>query len=349
IPLHHKTELLVRKIISFLSHTDVKQSGKFLMVFLLLSTVEDSADPLTEAFMTFYQELKGLEYMVICIGAGPYQRSKDVLHARGLSEEALNKCVSNLTLQMVNGTIIKLKSVTQFSERLLPSVGHSTVPKEDSMAALEILCENECKDTGIEKDADKFTNFLKEREVFYQGGKVSWWNFYFSSENYTDFIRRDSYEKLEHVIVSSFNSANQSPVKIINLYHHPRCGGTTLAMHILWDLRKRFRCAVLKNKPSDFGTQLTTLLICGANSDTGYLPVLLLMDDFEEQEKVSFLQKVIQAAITDKCIRYITPLVIILNCMRSQNPDESSTINLLNNISLKHMLSVKEQRAFDQK
>lgn len=56
------------------------------------------------------------------------------------------------------------------------------------MAALEILCENECKDTGIEKDADKFTNFLKEREeFFYRGGKVveSWWNFYFSSENYT--------------------------------------------------------------------------------------------------------------------------------------------------------------------
>ncbi|XP_072710362.1 sterile alpha motif domain-containing protein 9-like [Ciconia boyciana] len=346
----------VRKMISFLSHKDVKQNGKFLIVFLLLSTVEDSVDPLTETFMTFYQELKGLEYMAcICIGAGTYQRWKDLLHARGISEEALsNKCVSNLTLQMVNGTIIKLNSVTQSSERLLPSVGHSTIllkKKEDCMAALEILCENECKDTGIEKDADKFQNFLKEREEdFYRGGKVSWWNFYFSSENYTsDFIRRDSYEKLEHLILSSSNSANQSPVKIINLYHHPGCGGTTLAMHILWDLRKRFRCAVLKNKPSDFGTQLTTLLTCGANDDTGYLPVLLLVDDFEEQENVYFLQKEIQAAITEKCIRYVTPLVIILNCMRSQNPDESSTINSLNSISLKHMLSEKEQRAFDQK
>ncbi|NXK02043.1 SAM9L protein, partial [Herpetotheres cachinnans] len=346
----------VRKMISFLLHKDVKQSGKFLIVFLLLSTVEDSVDPLTETFMTFYQELKGLEYMAcICIGAGTYQRWKDLLHARGISEETLSKkCVSNLTLQMVNGTIVKLNSVTQSSERLLPSVGHSTVllkKKEDSMAALEILCENECKDTGIEKDADKFNKFLKKQEEdFYRGGKASWWNFYFSSEKYTsDFVRRDGYEKLEHLIVSSSNSANQSPVKIINLYHHPGCGGTTLAMHILWDLRKRFRCAVLKNKSSDFGTQLTTLLTCGANDDTGYLPVLLLVDDFEDQENVYFLQKEIQAAITEKCIRYVTPLVIILNCMRSQNPDESSTINFLNSISLKHMLSEKEQRAFDQK
>ncbi|XP_032847254.2 sterile alpha motif domain-containing protein 9-like [Tyto alba] len=346
----------VRKLISFLTHKDVKRSGKFLTVFLLLSTVEDSVDPLVETFVTFFQELKGLEYMVcICIGAGMYQRWRDLLHARGISEEALsNKCVSNLTLQMVNGTIIKLKSATQSSERLLPSVGHSTVllkKKEESMAALEILCENECKDTGIEKDADKFKNFLKEREEdFYRGGKVTWWNFYFSSENYTsDFIRRDGYEKLEHLIVSSSNSANQSPVKIINLYHHPGCGGTTLAMHILWDLRNRFRCAVLKNKPSDFGTQLTTLLTCGTNNDTGYLPVLLLVDDFEDQENVYFLQKEIQMAITEKCIQYVTPLVIILNCMRSQNPDENSTINFLNSISLKHMLSEKEQRAFDQK
>ncbi|XP_009080343.1 PREDICTED: sterile alpha motif domain-containing protein 9-like [Acanthisitta chloris] len=346
----------VRKMISFLSHKDIKQNGKFLIVFLLLSTVENSADPLIETFMTYYQELKGLENMVcICIGAGTYQQWKDVLLARGISEEALSKkCVSNLTLQMVNGTIIKLASDTQSSERLLPSVGCSNIllkRKDDSMTALEILCENECKDTRIEKDAVKFQNFLKVREEqFYRGGKVSWWNFYFSSEKYTsDFIKRDSYEKLEGLIVSSSNSADESPVKIINLYHHPGCGGTTLAMHILWDLRKKFRCAVLKNKPSDIGTQVTTLLTYGANDNTGYLPVLLLVDDFEEQENVYVLQKEIQAAIIEKGLRYANPVVIILNCMRSQNPDESSTIHIFNSVSLKHMLSEKEQRAFDQK
>ncbi|NXG56485.1 SAM9L protein, partial [Hemiprocne comata] len=346
----------VRKMISFLSHKDVKQSGKFLTVFLLLSKVEDAADPFIETFMTFYQELKGLDYMVcICIGPDTYQRWKDILHARGINEEALSeKCVSKLTLQMVNGTIIKSKSVTQSSIRLLPSVGLSTVllkKKEDSMAALEILCENECKDTEIEKDKDKFNVFIKEREEdFYRGGKVSWWNFYFSSEKYTsDFVRRDSYEKLADLIVSSSNNANQSPVKIINLYHHPGCGGTTLAMHILWNLRKQFRCAVLKNKASDFGTQLTTLLTCGATDDTGYLAVLLLVDDFEEQEYVDCLQKEIEVAITEKYIPYANPLVIILNCMRSQNPDESSRINSLNSVSLKHKLSEKEKRAFDQK
>ncbi|NXC50921.1 SAM9L protein, partial [Penelope pileata] len=346
----------VRKMISFLSHKDVKQSGKFLIVFLLLSRVEDPLDPLTETFVTFYQELKGLEGMVcICIGTGTYQRWKDLLHARGIREEALSsKSVSNLTLQMVNGTITKAKSVTKSSKRLLPSVGGSTTvlnKEDDFITALEILCENECKDTEIEKDEERFKKFMKEREKdFYRGGKVSWWNFYFSSENYTSvFIKRDRFENLENLIVSLSNSANQSPVEIVNLYHHPGCGGTTLAMHILWDLRKQFRCAVLKNKSGDFGTQLTALVTYGANNSSGYLPVLLLVDDFEDQENVYLLQKEIEEAITEKCIPYVNPLVIILNCMRSQNPDESSTINPLNSISLKQILSEKEQRAFDQK
>ncbi|XP_021243866.1 sterile alpha motif domain-containing protein 9-like [Numida meleagris] len=346
----------VRKMVSFLSHKDVKQSGKFLIVFLLLSRVENPLDPFTETFVTFYQELKGLEDTVcICIGTGTYQRWKDLLHARGIKEEELsNKCISNLTLEMVNGTITRAKSMTKSSKRLLPSVGGSTTllkKEEDFVEALEILCENECKDTEIEKDEEKFKKFMEEREKdFYRGGKVSWWNFYFSSENYTSvFIKRDRYENLENLIVSLSNSANQSPVQIVNLYHHPGCGGTTLAMHILWNLRKQFRCAVLKNKTGDFGTQLTTLVTYGANNNSGYLPVLLLVDDFEDQENVYLLQKEIEEAITEKCIPYVNPLVIILNCMRSQNPDESSTINSFNSISLKQILSEKEQRAFDQK
>ncbi|XP_065587311.1 sterile alpha motif domain-containing protein 9-like isoform X2 [Cyrtonyx montezumae] len=346
----------VRKMISFLSHKDVKQSGMFLIVFLLLSRVENPLDPFTETFVTFYQELKGLKDIIcICIGTGTYQRWKDLLHARGIREEELsNRSVSNLTLEMVNGTITRVKSMTKSSKRLLPSVGGSTTllkKEEDFIEALEILCENECKDTEIEKDEEQFKKFMTEREQdFYRGGKVSWWNFYFSYENYTsDFIKRDSYENLEKLIVSLSNSANQSPVETVNLYHHPGCGGTTLAKHILWNLRKQFRCAVLKNKTSDFGTQLTTLVTYGANNNSGYLPVLLLVDDFEDQENVYLLQKEIEEAITKKCIPYINPLVIILNCMRSQNPDESSTINLLNSISLKQNLSQKEQRAFDQK
>ncbi|KAJ7408565.1 HEPACAM family member 2 [Willisornis vidua] len=160
------------------------------------------------------------------------------------------------------------------------------------------------------------------------------------------------YEVIHHVPdqpQQDHQHANEPPVKIINLHHHPGCGGTTLSMHILWDFWKPFRYAVLKNKSGDTGTQVITLLTCGASNDTSYLPILLLVDDFEEQENVCVLQKEIQTAVTEKGLRYGKPVVIILNCMRSQNPDESSTINSLNSVSLKHEFLGKEQRAFDLK
>nr|XP_006139744.1 LOW QUALITY PROTEIN: sterile alpha motif domain-containing protein 9-like [Pelodiscus sinensis] len=349
----------VRKLISFLSNPDVLQRGKFLVVFLLLSEVEDPGDPLIETFCTFYQELEGLEDMLcICIGAQTFQLWKDLLEARFINPKDLTeRCVANLNLPAVNGTILKLKSMTQSSQRLLPCKGSSTVllkKEEDFMTALEILCENECADTDIEKDKTQFSEFIKSQEEnFYRGGKVTWWNFYFSSENYSSpFIKRDSYEKLEELIQSSSQSSTQTSTKVINLYHSPGCGGTTLAMHVLWELRKKFRCVVLKNKTVDFAeiaTQLTTLITYGATDQDDYLPILLLVDDFEEQENVYFLQREIQSAIVGKCIRYENPLVIIINCMRSQNPVESSKSSQSDSINLKHQLSSKEQRAFEKK
>ncbi|XP_062982747.1 sterile alpha motif domain-containing protein 9-like [Elgaria multicarinata webbii] len=350
----------VRKLISFLSHPDVMQRGKFLVMFLLLSKVEDPGDPMIETFCAFYQELKGLDDMLcICIGAQTYQCWKDLLQARFIEADTLaDRCISNLSLPMVNGTIQKLKSVTQTSQRLLPSKGFSSTvlskKEEDFLTALEILCENECKDTEIEKNKERFSEFKKNQEEhFYRGGKVSWWNFYFASESYClPFIKRDAYEKLEDLIETGSQFPKQSPTKIINLYHYPGCGGTTLAMHILWELRKKFRCAVLKNKTVDFaeiGTQLTTLIRYGTSNELDYFPVLLLVDDFEEQENVYLLQHAIQSAITAKGIIYENPLVIILNCMRSQNPGESAKSNSLNSIALKQKLNPKEQRAFEEK
>ncbi|XP_055974093.1 sterile alpha motif domain-containing protein 9 [Sorex fumeus] len=347
----------VRKLISFLTHEDVLPRGKFLVVFLLLSSVDDPRDPLIETFCAFYQDLKGLENILcICLNSHLCQRWKDLLEARLKipQDELANQCISALSLEEINGTILKLKSVTQPEKKFLPSVGSTTVllkKEEDIMTALEILCENECEGTLLEKDKNKFHTFktLKE-EDFYRGGKVSWWNFYFSLKHYSStFVKRDKYEKLKDMIQNS-DSPKSTCVKIIQLYHHPGCGGTTLAMHILWDLRNQFRCAVLKNKTVDFseiGKQITDLITYGT-SHQEYLPVLLLVDDFEEQENVYLLQSSIQKAISNKYIRYEKPLVIILNCMRSQNPQNCAK-NFSNSIALIQQLSPNEQRAFERK
>ncbi|XP_005882177.1 PREDICTED: sterile alpha motif domain-containing protein 9-like [Myotis brandtii] len=348
----------VRKLILFLTDENLMIRGKFLVVFLLLSPVESPGDPLIETFCAFYQALKGMESILcICVDSQIYQRWKDLLRARlTITDELTSHSISTLNLELINSTILKLKPVTQSSRRFLPSHGSSSVilekKEEDVLTALEILCENECKDTDIEKNESKFQEFKKTKEEhFYRGGKVSWWNFYFSSENYSlPFVKRDNYENLKGLIQCCAESPKPVFVKIINLYHHPGCGGTTLAMNVLWDLKKNFRCAVLKNKATDFeetGEQVTKLITYKATSHQDYIPVLLLVDDFEEQENVYILQNTIHSILVEKGLRYEKTLVIILNCMRSQNPDESA--KLADSIALKYQLSPKERRAFEAK
>ncbi|XP_072507587.1 sterile alpha motif domain-containing protein 9-like isoform X1 [Notamacropus eugenii] len=346
----------VRKLISLLTCEDIMQRGKFLVVFLLLSPVNDPKDPFIETFSTFYQELGGMDD-ILSISVDPQTGSqwKDLLEVRFSDTDLKNRCITTLSLEQLNGTILTLKPQTESPLRFLPSNGSSIVLQkkdEDSMTALEILCENECKGTDIEKDETKFTEFQKSKEEhFYLGGKVSWWNFYFSSENYSSpFIKRDSYQKLEEMIQSLANSPRETCAEVINLYHHPGCGGTTLAMHVLWELKSKFRCAVLKSKTSDFGdigTQVTTLLTYCSENQQHHLPVLLLVDDFEELEIVSDLCNHINSAIEEAYIQYETPLVIILNCMRSQRPEKDAKNP--DSVAVINKLSSKEQRAFYSK
>ncbi|XP_072880674.1 sterile alpha motif domain-containing protein 9-like isoform X2 [Hemitrygon akajei] len=339
----------VRRLVSFLCRPDIMPKGKFLVVFLLLAKVDDQRDPFLETFCSFYQELGGVEdIMCICGNEQTFLRWKDLMQCRCDSEEVTQRCVSALSLAEVNDTILKIKSVTRSTRRFLPSASSSSVvlkkKDEELMTALEILCENECKDTDIEKDQNKFKEFQKSKEEqFYRGGKASWWNFYFSTK--VPFIKRQSYDHLVELINVKSTSAT---CVIISLFHHPGCGGTTLAMHVLWDLRKKFRCAVLRNSKEDsleVGRQIVKLVTYG----TSCHPVLLLVDDFEEFKNVRMLQNSIQSAVAEKGLQFDTPVVIILNCMKSQDPVRSSKMMVLESIALKHQLTDAEQHSFESK
>ncbi|XP_068094567.1 sterile alpha motif domain-containing protein 9-like [Hyperolius riggenbachi] len=348
----------VRRLVSFLCRKDLMQPGKFLVVFLLLSPTEDQVDPMNEVFSAFYQELTGLSDMLcICESENIFQRWRD-LQSKIITEEDMEeRCIYNLDIENINGTILKLKSSTRSSCRFLPSHGGSSTvlhrKDEDLMTFLDILCANECRDTDIEENKSKFIEFMREQEEhFYKGGKATWWNFYFSSKNYTGpFIKRDTYDKLKQLI-ESFSQDTKNNVQIITLYHHPGCGGTTTAMHVLWEQRNTYRCAILKSKTDNFtdiAKEVISLATHGSCNPEDYYPVLLLVDDCEEEEYVFSLQNWIRSTIAEKSIRPKRPVVIILHCMRSQNPDESSKINCTKSASLLYGLSEEEKRAFEMK
>ncbi|XP_031416183.1 sterile alpha motif domain-containing protein 9 [Clupea harengus] len=342
----------VSDMINLICNPDILPKDRLVVVFLLHSGNTDVSDPLLETFCAIYQKLGGEDNMLcICKDSTVFsQWSEGVRNRRKI--DISSRCIYELSLYEVNCTINKVKEPqTQSSERYLPSTDSSSVlltkRDEELMTFLGILSESQCENTEIEAMESFRDVKTKMEEDFYRGGQVTWWNFYFSEKpGCLPFIKRDKYEDLYNLMTPT--GGYTSPCIIISLFHHPGCGGTTLAMHVLWNLRKKFRCVVIKNKTaqnSDIAAQVKQLLTYGKEEQSSYTPVLLLVDNLEDVEE---LQKDILSA-AHEIKKQESVLVIILNCQRSQFPAASSRNSRIDSVFITYELSPREQGFFQEK
>ena len=332
----------VHGTILFLCRTDVMPRGRFLVVFLLLSRVDDQMDPLLEAFSAFYQELRGTESMVfICNSGSTFTSWKDLIDAK-FSEEISERCIFRLSLAEVNGTVL---SLTHSSERFLPCQNAAKLvlsqKDEEDMHALSVLCVNQCDGQQVNKD--------DVQRSFYRGGKATWWTFQQSDRSV---VKRDKHEFIKKAICLKTSQPKNEACVTFDLLHHPGCGGTTLAMHVLWSLKKEFRCAVLKDKTvgyQEVARQIIALLKYGMKENTVWscLPVLLMIDDFEEENKLS-LQESVRENMKFEDLANGDTLVVLLNCLRSHNQPKQST-GKSDSVFLGNKLSAKEKELFEQR
>ncbi|XP_036969217.1 sterile alpha motif domain-containing protein 9-like isoform X2 [Acanthopagrus latus] len=340
----------INNMISLLCNPDLLSKDRLLVIFLLHSEVTDISSPILETFCAIYRTLEGVDNMVcICKDCTVFGKWRQLIECR-CKEDITSKCIYELNLNEISSTIKKLKEPqTQSSRRFLPSTGSSSIlletKDEELMTVLDILCENECENTEIETK-DSFQEFKKKTEAgFYRGGQVSWWNFYLSEmKGSLPFIKRDKYNELYDLITPT--ESYNTPCVIINLFHHPGCGGTTLAMHVLWNLRSKFRCAVVKNNMatnSEIATQVKSLLTYGKQEQSAFIPVLLLVDNWDDVEDLK--QCILNAASDRK--RHL--MAIILNCERTSFPDESTRNSCIANVSITNKLSKREQSLFSEK
>lgn len=335
----------VRDVISFLCRKDVLPNNRFLVIFLLLSRVSQRMDPLVETFSTFWQELKGQDHILcICDNENTFRSWCDLINVRcGIDVSA--RCIHELSFAEINGTILSLMSKNRRSSRFLPSDGKSKTllqkKFERSLSTLEILCVNQCEGGNEDKSAIE--------ENFYKGGKVSWWNFYFSEQpGSTPFIKRDKFDFIIDTVLPELLSLPKA-CALLNLMHVPGCGGTTSAMHTLWVVRERFRCAVLRDNKADFtevAEQVVKLLTYGHEESSPRIPVLLMIDDFDDKEKVFDLQHCIEKECVKKDIHSKSPQVILLNCMVSETLEPNETEDT---VFIGNDLSEKEKALFEEK
>ncbi|XP_063070630.1 sterile alpha motif domain-containing protein 9-like [Engraulis encrasicolus] len=322
----------------------VLRPKKILVIFLLLSDVTNNKDPLLEIFNIFRQELRGLDQILcVCENKRSFISWKQLIETH-YGVNISSRCISGVSFAEINGTILSLWSANRRSRRFLTCGGGSKVllPKkvEKCLDTLDILCVNQCE--GVNEDK------LSIQDNFYKGGKVSWWNFYFSKEpGSSNFIKRDKFDYINHTIIPDLCSLTR-PCVVFNIIHLPGCGGTTLAMHILWRQKRNFRCAVVKDRaadPDEIAKHVVELLTCETTGKATRLPVLLMVDDFEERDAVCSLQQRIGKACP-KTSAASSPQVIILNCMRVEYRDmyETSLCVFIGN-----ELSKKEQKSFEKK
>ncbi|XP_045898454.1 sterile alpha motif domain-containing protein 9-like, partial [Micropterus dolomieu] len=187
---------------------------------------------------------------------------------------------------------------------------------KDSLSLLDVLYANQFEVELIDPDVVE-----EKEENFYRGAPPEWLNFHISEQAESDgtgtpFIKRDGYDTLVQQIDQRRKLPGPSTVK---LFHQPGCGGTTLAMQVLWDLRKTFRCAALTGSTSNItnvAREVVHLFTAGSRGDQN--TVLLFLND---ELILDDLQDNIMMKIAEQEIDVDMPVVILLNCVRASDYD----------------------------
>ncbi|XP_066497042.1 sterile alpha motif domain-containing protein 9-like [Hoplias malabaricus] len=349
----------IEQMVSFIFRREFLPIRRCLVIFLLLSPVESEKDPVFDTFMTFHRQCGGEENIIhICKNQHTFEKWQSVIQKK-YEFDIKKQSIYELDLSQINGRIMKLGPHSQHCEKLLPSAGSSFVilPQKiaDRMNTLDILCANECDNVKVENESE-FQSLKREvEEVFYRGGKVQWLNFYFSEKQRAKpFIKRDKYEDVMKMVTSEIKLPKSKCV-LVNLFHHPGCGGTTLAKHVLWDLRNQLRCAVLKDRSSEeqVASQIMDLMKHGRTDESPQTPILLLVDDSEDTEFAEKLRNCIHRKLDETCLskneRSVNLLVIILNCVCTHFPKDQYKHCETKSQYITASLTKKEQDDFEEK
>ncbi|KAK9967257.1 hypothetical protein ABG768_001664 [Culter alburnus] len=201
----------------------------------------------------------------------------------------------------------------------------------DKLSNLDVAWENMYEDEDIDPQ------FVLEKEAeFYRGAPPQWLNFYCAERNHTPFVKRDIYTKTTKLIQKKRKI--HCSTSSINLFHQPGSGGTTLAMQVLWDLRKELRCARVIDSVSDskaIAQQVIHLFNGGAsqNQNTVLLLVDRETDTNENMQIISDLQDNLTKKIKENNINANIPVVIILNCIRKKNKTGKEKLMLCTSLS----------------
>ena len=226
----------------------------------------------------------------------------------------------------------------------------------DKFINISILSATECAqlESLDLKDAKLCSN--NEQINFYRGYPVSWQNFWFTDQGENHVLKRDKYIDLKNKIEQCLKGSSEQRVQTVNLFYQVGAGASTLARHVLWDLKNdcradcRCRCAIVTHITDDTCTEIFRLRRIGYSSeDSSCLPVLVLVENVDD-----ILFKELRFQVIEKSVSIPStgrPICLFLYCKPVTNPREYSVQGQTNlsSVCLEQRLSKKEVNWFKNK
>ncbi|XP_071087481.1 sterile alpha motif domain-containing protein 9-like [Haliotis cracherodii] len=328
-------------------HSGIPLGRGMLLILLFSKNYEVLLEAADEVILKFKDQ-----WMVIAETEEIANLWQDELTRRHVvSKKSLeNRCVLGMPWRHVNTTFTHIINPKQTGTCELPtSSGAFCVLKERNiteMNDLEILSSRECEGDEELEDKQSRETIRRSLEVkFFRGGQVQWMNFWFRDNHV---LRRHQHKELMREVENALENPNRDEdlrVNLVTLMHQPGAGGTTSSKQILWDLKEKYRCCVVRKISDETSTQIAKLR--GYDEPTTRKPPLILIDN-EEEDRVQqlLLELEEKAKVASRYEEYFKVFCVVLWCRRGVNLTRSHEGQ---KVLLKHELQKWELEWFQKK
>lgn len=330
-------------------HTEIPP-GRAVVIFMLFSknyeVLLDAAEEVILKFKNYWIMLAENEEIA-------NHWKKELVDRQCVDKNTLdNQCIIGMSWSQVNLMIKGVVGATQLNMSFIPTANgaqcHLKEKLKSELYDLEILSVNECEnDSDVMKDITIRMSRRKEVETeFFKGASVTWWNLWFGEDHV---LKRCIHTRLLEMVklaCSKSDNEDQGKISIVKLYHQPGAGGTTSAKQILWELRKEYRCAVVKRISNLTCEQINRLRTF--NEQDSPKPPIVLIDNGDEDKVLTLysqldnLAKIASRRLEDQCQVFC----VLLLCVRRPNLSFSSTER---SVQLRHELENVELDWFQTK
>ncbi|XP_058636706.1 sterile alpha motif domain-containing protein 9-like [Onychostoma macrolepis] len=212
----------------------------------------------------------------------------------------------------------------------------------DSLSCLNVIWSDMSETEDLNPDAAR-----QHQADFLKGTPPKWHHFYTSVN--LPLVERDGFNDLIHLVEK--RKGKRYLITDISFRYQPGSGGSTLAMQVLWRLRKDLRCArVIDSKldTKELSKQVVDLFLLSSeeHAKQNRRTVLLLLDTKEKTDNDLPIKNILCGNLTEEIhkrgINTDTPIVIILNCIPTD-------FTLTDTMVLPPKLSEREIRQFKEK